>query len=214
MIGPQIIVMTGIDGSGKTTQAKLLVNRLREAGVDATYEHSIGPNFRVVRWLKDRIAQQTLKKEDEMVNESSSGSPRRMLGLFFLWRGIWQAWVNKLSHLKTDVVVLDRYLYDDLVRVMWKYEYPLPYVRLLLLTVPSPSVVFCLEAPSEIAWQRESDGQTTKSEHEIKKKCYDSVMEEVTRRRPVTRIDTDKLNIHMSHSKIVKKINESLYLNI
>jgi len=206
MIGPKIIVMTGIDGSGKTTQAKLLVDRLREEGVDVTYEHSIGPNFRAVRWLKDRVAQRTLEKEDEMVDESNSGSPRRMLGLFFLWRGIWQAWVNKLSHLGTDVVVLDRYLYDDLVRVMWKYEYPSRYIAPLARIVPSPSLVFCLETPAQVAWKRESDGQTTEEEHVRKKKCYDTVINTVETRRPVCRVDTHNLNVQESHDRIFYRL--------
>jgi len=207
MIGPKIIVMTGIDGSGKTTQAKLLVDRLREEGVDVTYEHSIGPNFRAVRWLKDRVAQRTLEKEDEMVDESGSGSPRRMLGLFFLWRGIWQAWVNKLSHLGTDVVVLDRYLYDDLVRVIWKYQYPLQYITPLVQIVPSPEFVFCLETPARVAWKRESDGQTTKEEHIRKKECYDTVINTIVNHQSFHKVDTYSLDINKSHKQIHKNLN-------
>lgn len=213
MIGPKIIVMTGIDGSGKTTQAKLLVDRLREEGVDVTYEHSIGPNFRAVRWLKDRVAQRTLEKEDEMVDESGSGSPRRILGLFFLWRGIWQAWVNKLSYMGTDVVVLDRYLYDDLVRVMWKYEYPLRYVAPLAQVVPSPSLVFCLETPARVAWQRESDGQTTEDEHIRKKECYDAVMNNVASHKSIHSINTHKMDVGESHERIYQQVTQTRILS-
>lgn len=233
---PPLVAFSGIDGSGKTTQARLLVRHLCERGVDARYATAIGPNTRSLRLLKDRIAPRFLEREDALVRGGSGhadapsagsdsveyspptrdGSPSRLsgaLGLGFLARGVWQAWVTPRTRRDGDVVVLDRYLHDDLVRVAWRYGFDERRLAALSRLVPDPDLHVRLLAASTTAWKRESDGRTTRDEHAAKNACYDRLFDALPDDAQVVSIDTEGSGIDATHRRVLAAFEECVPLD-
>ena len=209
MTGPALVVVTGIDGTGKTTQANMLAERLRERGLDARCEHAFGPNARLTRALKDRVAPRFHDAEDELAREGRTTSGgNRLLGLVFLARGIWGVWTAVLANARADVLVLDRYLYDDLARVGWRYGYDGPSMLRLIGLVPAPDLTVRLDAPAEVVWEREADGRTTLAEHAEKGRWYDAILDAVAERREVVTVDTHENDVAAAHERIVELVDE------
>ncbi len=217
-----IVVFTGVDCSGKTTQAELLRDALRERGIDARYEHLTGPNLSVTRRIKDRVGEAFLDREDQaqlsddrgVSKMSDTGSDKfQPMGLFFLYRGTWQSWINIVTNRDADVIILDRYLYDDLVRVLWKYRYDADWLAKLRHLVPEPDLVFWLDAQPDIAWKRESDGRTTLKQHAKKRACVDAICHRVLSDISFVSINTGEQTIDEIHSQVLIETLPILNIN-
>ncbi len=236
------MAFSGIDGSGKTTQARLLVRHLRGRGVDARYATAVGPNARPLRLLKDRIAPRFLEREAAFVRgdaASAAGGPSadadpadassadtdttdsspttsgtsssmvgRALGLGFLARGVWQSWATPRIERDGGVVVLDRYLHDDLVRVAWRYGFDERRLARLSRLVPDPDLHVRLLAASSTAWERESDGRTAPDEHAAKNACYDRLFDALPDESRVVSIDTEASGIEATHRRVREAFEE------
>ncbi len=210
-----IVVFTGVDGSGKTTQAEFLRDALCERGIDARYEHLTGPNLSVTQKIKDRVGEAFLDREDkaqlsnnspEKENSSSSLKTFQPMGLFFLYRGTWQSWYNIVTNRDADIIILDRYLYDDLVRVNWKYRYDADGLAKLKHLVPDPDLVFWLDARPDIAWERESGGRTTPTQHQEKRECVELICQRVLSDEATVTIDTSEQSIEDVSSQVLSEI--------
>jgi thymidylate kinase len=150
---PTVVSFSGIDGAGKSTQIERLCARLVEAGL----------SVRVLAFWDD-VA--TLKGLREFLSralfhgESGVGTPARpvnrrdknvsswpMTGFrYFLY------FIDALSlrmvtanASDTDVVIFDRYLYDELANLSLDGRLTQAYVRLLLRMVPQPEVAYLLD---------------------------------------------------------------------
>ena len=150
---PTLVSFSGIDGAGKSTQIERLCARLVEAGL----------RVRVLAFWDD-VA--TLKGLREFLSralfhgESGVGTPARpvnrrdknvsswpMTGfryfLYFMDALSLRMVTANASH--TDVVIFDRYLYDELANLSLDGRLTRAYVRLLLRMVPQPEVAYLLD---------------------------------------------------------------------
>jgi thymidylate kinase len=148
-----LVSFSGIDGAGKSTQIEELYARLVEAGL----------SVRVLAFWDD-VA--TLKGLREFLSralfhgESGVGTPARpvnrrdknvsswpMTGfryfLYFMDALSLRMVTARASH--TDVVIFDRYLYDELANLSLDGRLTRAYVRLLLRMVPHPEVAYLLD---------------------------------------------------------------------
>ena len=153
---PYAISFSGMDGAGKTTQIDALLLYLREAGI----------RVRVLRFWDDiavaGVARETLSHK-LFKSEKGIGSPdqpvrrrdknvsgwymtlARML-LYTLDAARLSLVVKTLSSTEADVVIFDRYIYDQLVNLNLRNPITRAYSKLMLKLVPRPDIAFVLDA--------------------------------------------------------------------
>lgn len=168
-----IIAFTGMDGSGKTLQARALSDSLARDGIDSRYVWSrwsplfVRPAIGLGRLLLSRGG----ASEDEQYR-SFRGGKRRMFRRPVMARA-WQtlAFLDysvqvlvkiKLRSRKSKIVICDRYVHDLLVDLGTNFGYhqeemPRLFEARLLTLFPQPDLVFLLDLPPEVAFERKED---------------------------------------------------------
>lgn len=149
----RLIVVEGIDGSGKKTQTELLLHRLQNEGHDVEMfsfpRYGEPSSFFVEKYLRGEYGQ------------VKDISPRKASLFYALDRFDWSAYLKKqLSNGK--IILLDRYLVSNLAhqgskiknenerRDFFNWVYNLEYG---LLGLPRPGMTIVLHVPSEVAYE-------------------------------------------------------------
>ncbi|MGB6064315.1 MAG: dTMP kinase [Desulfomonilaceae bacterium] len=137
-IRPCFIVFEGIDGSGKTTQARLLAQRLNTLGLSVllTAEPSEGPAGRIIRSLTTRPGPE---EEARLFTEDRRDHVQRVI-------------IPALSQGRT--VICDRYVYSSAAYQGARGLDPTAIISAQSSFAPSPDVTFLLEVPIDIALAR------------------------------------------------------------
>jgi thymidylate kinase len=153
---PKIVTFSGVDGAGKSTQIGNLYTHLTQAGfrvlVLAFWDHvaMLGPS----RELMSR----KLLKGDGGVGAPAAPVDRRdknvrswyltpvRFFLYFLDAISLRFAVAKTRKTDTDVLIFDRYLYDELANLSLEGPIRRAYFRLLLKLAPQPDVAYLLDA--------------------------------------------------------------------
>lgn len=179
-----IICFTGIDGSGKTLQARRLVERLNAAGYPAQYAWTGGRAYltRPLIWLAKRLLKAPKLGRASSAPQSvgtSNARYRSYLGatsklLKYRWlRAIWrqvslvehtgEIFATVLPHLlRGRIVVCDRYIYDSLLGIAvlaGADARSIPRMMRLprIYAVPQPDAWFLIDLPAEVAFSRRTD---------------------------------------------------------
>lgn len=162
-----MVTFSGIDGAGKTTQIEALVTWLRDAGF----------RVKVLRFWDDIAVLSPLREAMSHAlfkSEAGVGSPNKPVerrdknvqtwymsaARFFLYFGDTARLAFRLTRTSTrdgDVIVLDRYLYDELVNLDLKQLIFRTYARCLLKLVPRPDFAFLLDADPDHARARKPE---------------------------------------------------------
>jgi dTMP kinase len=135
---PCFIVFEGIDGSGKTTQARMLAHRLEELGIPfvLTSEPSDGPTGLVIRNLS---ARPDPEEEERLFTEDRRHHVNRVI-------------LPALGENK--VVICDRYVHSSAAYQGARGLDPYELIRRNMSFAPPADVVFLLEVPVSIALER------------------------------------------------------------
>jgi len=164
-----LISLSGIDGSGKTTVARLLCREFRDYGLDARYVW--------LRWKPRRLRLLVdLGRKITVPNarESTLALPdrRRILrrrclrtGWLFLLALDYISEVLKRAVIpvrRGALVICDRYVLDTAVTVGWDLDLPkeeIPFLldKLPLSLLPRSDMAFVLDTPVDIAKKRKLD---------------------------------------------------------
>lgn len=169
--GSILICFAGIDGSGKTTQARSLVNYLKGNGVKCQYVWNVyepwllKPFFAVGKMLFFRgktmyqdYGRYSLTKRRIFRNPVISVIHHYLHLSEYLIRAFIKFRLLKLLNRN---IVCDRYVYDMAVGLAaetgYSYEKMMGILTKLLHFLPKPNLVFLLDLPEEIAYQRKDD---------------------------------------------------------
>ena len=153
---PRLVSFSGIDGAGKSTQIQALRARLNDVGVRVSLVTFWDDVARLTRVRE--VTGHTLFKGDKGVGTPAQPVNRRdknvrswymtavRFGLYFVDAISLRIEVASALRTNTDVIIFDRYLYDELANLSLQNRIERAYVRLLLPFVPQPDVSFVLDA--------------------------------------------------------------------
>jgi len=165
---PPLVSFSGIDGAGKTTQIGFLYRRLSEAGVHVrllTFWDDVVVLRRAREFLSHALfrgekgvgspGKPVLRRDKNVL--SWYMTPARFV-LYLLDALSLTAVVAKLSATTdADVVIFDRYLYDEFANLNLSNRVSRAYVRLLLQFIPRPDLACLLDADPSRAHERKPE---------------------------------------------------------
>lgn len=164
---PRFVSFSGIDGAGKSTQIETLQTRLNEVGVSVLLVTFWNDVARLTHIRE--VAGHTLFKGDKGVGTPTRPVNRRdknvqswqmtvvRFCLYFVDAISLRIVVAKTRSADADVVIFDRYLYDELANLSLHNRLARAYVRLLLMFVPQPDISYLLDADPVLARARKPE---------------------------------------------------------
>jgi thymidylate kinase len=161
------VSLSGVDGAGKSTQIEALCGRLRAEGLEV----------RVIRFWDDiatltqfrEAAGHTLFRGDKGIGTPSAPINRKdknvrswpmaaaRLFLYFLDAFSTRRTVKRALRSGADLVIFDRYIYDELANLSVRNPAIRWYIRLIMKIVPRPDISYLLDASPEKARARKPE---------------------------------------------------------
>lgn len=166
--GPLIVSFSGIDGAGKSTQIESLVSWLESAGLKVT----------VLRMWDDIVAGRALRETASHYafrGDRGIGTPERPLlrrdknvrsPLLSIFRcclyladalSLWWCVRTLEQDYSQDVVIFDRYIYDELANLYPTQPLGKKYAELVLKVAPHPDIAYVVDVEPEAARARKPE---------------------------------------------------------
>jgi thymidylate kinase len=164
---PTFVSFSGIDGAGKSTQIENLRTRLDEAGVRVlliTFWDEVA-RLKRIRETTGHILfkgekgvgtpEKPVRRRDKNV-QSWYMTPVRFCLYFFdaVWLSVV---VAKTKQSNSEIVIFDRYLYDELANLSLRNRVARAYVQVLLKFIPQPDISYLLDADPDQARVRKPE---------------------------------------------------------
>jgi thymidylate kinase len=162
-----IVTFSGIDGAGKTTQILELQSWLRQAGVRTklfTFWDDVVVFSRFREFMSHKAfkgdrgvgsPERPLQRRDKNVSSASVTAMR--FGLYLADAISLAATVRRLRKSEVDVVIFDRYMYDELANLPLRRPLARMFTRLILGLIPKPDIAYVIDAEPVKAWARKPD---------------------------------------------------------
>lgn len=170
-----LIAFTGIDGSGKTTQARFLVKDMKERGTDASYVWCrwepllLRPFIKIWKQKKrekedsrSTITYREIQRDKETLLRNSVFRYLWLLS-FLIDYGLQVFFKLRIKLIKHDVIISDRLFYDSLVdqaiNLGHRGERLLEELNSwwMGLIFPTPDMVVYIDCPADVAYTRKDD---------------------------------------------------------
>jgi thymidylate kinase len=164
---PYLISFSGIDGAGKSTQIQMLCDRLSDAGL-RVHLLAFWDDVAMLTGLRE-FASCRIFKSAKGVGTPENPVERRdknvqtwymtpirylvcTLDTFALMISVFLAKVKA-----NDVVIFDRYLYDELANLPLRSFFTRTFIRLMVAVGPSPQIAYLLDADPDRARERKPE---------------------------------------------------------
>lgn len=169
-----LICFMGIDGSGKTTLAKRINEKLKKRGVNSQYLYGrvVPIVSRFLMWIGRKYLLKR-RKEDIFHNYSNYTRQKRKIfkNKFISKIYKWSIMFDQVTQINLkiiprlavgNVVICDRYVFDTVVTdigvdLNYSNSDVINLINKLFRIVPKPDITFLIDVPEEIAYQRKND---------------------------------------------------------
>ncbi len=165
---PLLVSFSGIDGAGKTTQIESLMDSLRDAGLRVRLI-AFWDDIATFRRFREGLGHVVFRGEigvgapgkpvarrDKNVQNPLTIAARMVLCLIDAI-SMKFAIAKLRRNRESDVVIFDRYLYDQLVNLGIHYRASRIYTHVVLKLIPHPDIAFILDADPELARARKPE---------------------------------------------------------
>lgn len=164
---PFLISFSGLDGAGKTTQIDNLRALLHSLGMRETML-AFWDNVVVLSRYREGFVHKVYRSErgigapDKPVNRRDKNVRAWYLSLFrhglYLLDAIHLRWVvSRARRNDADVVIIDRYIYDELANLPLKNLFTRAFIRIIRAIVPTPDIAYLLDADPVAARARKPE---------------------------------------------------------
>jgi thymidylate kinase len=152
----KLVSFSGIDGAGKSTQIEGLRSRLEDAGLRVQLI-TFWDDVARLKGIRETTGHKLFKGEKGVgtptapVNRQDKNVqswPMSLirLGLYFIDAVSLRSVVEKALRSGADVVICDRYAYDELANLKLQRSANRAYARMILKLVPKPDIGYLLDA--------------------------------------------------------------------
>ena len=166
------VCFTGIDGSGKTTLSKSLVEEMKRNGIECRYVYNRFNPFLLKPFMM--VARAIFLRGKDMFEDYTEDSDakkrlfkNRLLSMiyqsFLLFDYSFQIFLKvKIPLMLGRNIICDRYIYDTVctdlaVDLNYSEKKTMDILRKCLYLFPKPDMTFLIDVPEEIAYKRKDD---------------------------------------------------------
>jgi thymidylate kinase len=165
--GKLLISFSGIDGAGKSTQIENLRSRLEETGRSVKII-TFWDDVATLKQFREGVGHKVFKG-DKGIGSPDAPIHRRdknvqsplvslsRLGLYFSDALSLRSKVRAVVKSDADVVIFDRYVFDELANLKLSSAAIRAYIRAVMKLVPRPDVSFILDADPDAAFARKPE---------------------------------------------------------
>jgi len=148
----------GTDGSGKTTQANLLMQKLRTQGNTVKYVHFFSSGRMTTGILQTRSLLDTFVKS---VDKPTNGRLRVFIRVWLRLMGVlFDSWlthfVNAFKY-RGQIILYDRYYYDSLVALAFRNRTLTNQILTLSKLIPKPNIAILFEVTPSTSVKRKAE---------------------------------------------------------